>query len=84
MSLLIDRGTLRYVLMRSILHSCRVGYWEAAKWVAKIRDFSVEDKSRPVLLKTSMNTGHFGEGGRFQHLKTTALQYAFLIKTMKD
>jgi protease II len=28
-----------------------------------------------------MNSGHFGEGGRYQHLKTTALQYAFLMKT---
>lgn len=55
----------------------RVGYWEAAKWIAKVRDLAKLDEDRPVMLKTSMTTGHFGEQGRYQHLRTTALQYAF-------
>lgn len=60
----------------------RVGYWEAPKWVSKVRDCSSKNKNtKHILLKTSMNSGHFGEGGRYQHLKTTALQYAFLMKT---
>jgi oligopeptidase B len=61
---------------------CSVGYWEAAKWVAKIRDYADNNTSKPVLLKTSMTSGHLGEGGRHQHLKAAALEYAFFMKMM--
>lgn len=60
----------------------RVGYWEAAKWVSRLREYTILNYSRPILLKTNMNTGHFGEGGRFGHCKETAFEYAFLLKIM--
>lgn len=58
----------------------RVGVWEAAKWVAKVRDKTCPDCSRSVILKTNMAGGHFGEGGRYAHCEETAYDYAFLIK----
>jgi oligopeptidase B len=56
----------------------RVTYWEPAKWVAKLRATAVD--AGPFLLKTEMQAGHGGASGRFEGLKTTALEYAFAIK----
>lgn len=61
----------------------RVGVWEAAKWVAKLRDTTCPDCSSAVILQTNMNEGHFREGGRFAHCWETAYDYAFLIKAME-
>ena len=56
----------------------RVTYWEPAKWVARLRDMAPE--AGPYLLQTEMQAGHGGLSGRFEGLKTTALEYAFAIK----
>ncbi|PHS27810.1 MAG: S9 family peptidase [Robiginitomaculum sp.] len=56
----------------------RVTYWEPAKWVAKLRAMAPD--TGPFLLKTEMQAGHGGATGRFEGLKTTALEYAFAIK----
>ncbi|XP_078431787.1 prolyl oligopeptidase family protein [Wolffia australiana] len=68
------------VLVTASFHDSRVGVWEAAKWVAKVRDCSCPCCSRRIILRTNMTGGHFGEGGRFQECEETALDYAFLIK----
>ncbi|KAI3867369.1 hypothetical protein MKX03_036496 [Papaver bracteatum] len=60
----------------------RVGIWEAAKWVAKVRDKQGAGCSNSVLLKTNMIGGHFGEGGRFSQCEEVAFEYAFLMKAM--
>lgn len=60
----------------------RVGVWEAAKWVAKVRDVGCPSCSQSVILKTNMQSGHFGEGGRFTHCDETAFEYAFLMKAL--
>ncbi|XP_048228684.1 protease 2 isoform X3 [Ricinus communis] len=58
----------------------RVGIWEAAKWVAKIRDSTCFSCSSSVILKTNMAGGHFGEGGYYSQCEETAYDYAFLMK----
>lgn len=60
----------------------RVGVWEAAKWVAKVRDTTCPSCSSAVILQTSMDEGHFGGGGRFASCREKAYDYAFLIKNM--
>jgi oligopeptidase B len=54
----------------------RVGYWEAAKWVAKIRDYKLDDNI--ILYKTNMNFGHSGASGRFDYLKEAAEDLVFI------
>ncbi|OWM89438.1 hypothetical protein CDL15_Pgr024186 [Punica granatum] len=60
----------------------RVGVWEAAKWVAKVRDYRCSSCSRSVILRTDMAAGHFSEGGYSQHIEETAYDYAFLMKVL--
>jgi hypothetical protein len=54
------------------------GYWEPAKWVARLR--SLKTDNNMLLLKTELGAGHFSVTGRFERLKETALEYAFLLK----
>ncbi len=65
------------VLATGGLSDPRVTYWEPAKWVAKLREFSAGDA--PILLKINMEAGHGGASGRFDFLKEIALDYAFAV-----
>ncbi|WOK92034.1 hypothetical protein Cni_G00725 [Canna indica] len=77
-----QRGCYPPVLVQASFHDARVGVWEAAKWVARVRDKTCPTCSQSVILKTNMISGHFGEGGRYIHCEDTAFEYAFLIKSM--
>lgn len=70
-------------LVTASFYDSRVGVWEAAKWIARVRERSCPKCSRSIILKTNMNGGHFSEGGRFIHCEETAFEYAFLIKVME-
>ncbi|MEQ1883807.1 MAG: S9 family peptidase [Bryobacteraceae bacterium] len=70
------------MLITAGLNDPRVSYWEPAKWTAKLRRMKTDDNI--LLLKTNMGSGHFGASGRYEHLKETALEYAFLLDLMKE
>ncbi|KAL6983286.1 hypothetical protein U1Q18_016676 [Sarracenia purpurea var. burkii] len=70
------------VLVTASYYDSRVGVWEAAKWVAKVRDITCSKCSCSVILKTNMSGGHFGEGGRFGQCEEMSYEYAFLMKAM--
>lgn len=55
----------------------RVPYWEAAKWVAKLR--KCQTGKAPILLKTNLDTGHGGASGRYAFWKEIADEQAFLL-----
>lgn len=59
------------------LHDSQVQYWEPAKWVAKLRVMNQGDNK--LLLHTNLDAGHGGASGRFESLKETAKEYAFLL-----
>jgi oligopeptidase B len=59
----------------------RVQYWEAAKWVAKLRDLKTDDNL--LLLKTELGAGHGGMSGRYQGLRDVALEYGFILKVLQ-
>ncbi|MGI4746184.1 MAG: S9 family peptidase [Janthinobacterium lividum] len=65
------------VLATAGLLDDRLGYWEAAKWVARLRDRSTS--GRPVMLLTNMHAGHQGDAGEDAVLAQHALFYAFAI-----
>ena len=60
------------------LTDSRVTYWEAAKWVARLRDKTTGD--RPILLWTHLEAGHGGPSGRLAALEETAFAQAFALK----
>jgi len=68
------------ILITTGLNDPRVSYWEPAKWTAKLRAHQLD--GNPILLKTNMGSGHFGSSGRYEYLKETALEYAFLLDRM--
>jgi oligopeptidase B len=59
------------------LHDSQVGYWEPAKWVAKLRYTGTGRE--PIILQTELEAGHGGVSGRFSSLWQTAEVYAFII-----
>lgn len=61
-------------------HDVRVQYWEAAKWVAKLRYLRSNDQ--PLLLRTQMSAGHGGASGRYQAMREVAEEYSFLLKVI--
>ena len=65
------------LLVTAGLNDPRVTYWEPAKWVAKLRELKT-DKNE-LLLKTNMGAGHGGKSGRFESLKETAEEFAFIL-----
>jgi oligopeptidase B len=61
------------------LNDPRVGYWEPAKWVAKLRSLGVGTPERPLLLRTEMGAGHRGSTGRYDAWRDEARVQAFLL-----
>lgn len=65
------------ILATGGLNDPRVGYWEPAKWVAKLRALKT-DHNR-LLLRINMEAGHGGLSGRYGRLKDTAFEDAFMF-----
>ena len=65
------------MLVRTSLNDSQVGYWEAAKWVARLRANKTDDN--PILLRVNMGAGHGGASGRYDKLKDEAADYAWLL-----
>lgn len=68
------------MLVTGGLHDPRVGYWEPAKLVAKLRKLTANKTGKLLLLKLEMGAGHFSQSGRFDKLKEVAQEHAFLLK----
>lgn len=73
----VKRQDYPNMLITTGLHDSQVQYWEPAKWVAKLRDYKLDDNI--LLLHTNMEAGHGGASGRFEALKEVAEEYAFLL-----
>lgn len=59
----------------------RVFHWQPAKWVANLRWHKTDNNV--ILLKTQMQSGHFGKTGRFAHIEDNAHMYAFAVAVTK-
>ncbi|MBI3258401.1 MAG: S9 family peptidase [Ignavibacteriae bacterium] len=74
----VESKAYPHILALAGLSDPRVSYWEPAKWIAKIREKRTDNNT--IILKTNMDSGHFGASGRFDYLKEIAFQYAFVLK----
>ncbi|MDR7331290.1 S9 family peptidase [Roseateles asaccharophilus] len=66
------------VLAKTAINDSQVPYWEAAKYVAKLRELNLG--KAPVLFDINMTAGHGGASGRFDALRETARTYAFMLQ----
>ena len=69
------------MLVKTSLNDSQVMYWEAAKYTAKLR--SLKTDTNTLLLKINMGAGHGGSSGRYDALRETALDYAFLLTALE-
>ncbi len=67
-----------HLLVVAGLNDSRVTYWEAAKWVAKLR--SLKTDNNLLLLRIHMDSGHAGASGRFDYLREMAFDLSFALK----
>jgi len=76
-----DGHPVRYpdILATGGLTDPRVGFWEPAKWVAKLR---AANPANRVLLKTEMGAGHGGPSGRYDAWRDEAFVYAFVLDAL--
>ena len=65
------------VLAKTAINDSQVPYWEAAKYVAKLR--TLNTGGAPVLFDINMTAGHGGASGRFEALRETARTYGFML-----
>ena len=69
------------MLVRTSLNDSQVGYWEAAKWVAKLRELKTDEN--PLLLRVNMGAGHGGASGRYDKLREDAHDYAWVLRELR-
>lgn len=62
------------------LNDPRVGYWEPAKWVAKMRRLRTD--SNMLVLQTNLGAGHGGASGRYEAYRELADRYAFILHAL--
>jgi oligopeptidase B len=68
------------MLVKTSLNDSQVLFHEPAKWVAKLR--ATKTDKNPLLLKVNMGAGHGGASGRYDALRETAFDYAFMLTQM--
>ena len=65
------------MLVRVSINDSQVPYWEGSKLVAKLR--ALKTDHHPLLLEVNFGAGHGGASGRYDALKETAFNYAFVL-----
>ena len=65
------------MLVRTSINDSQVMYWEPAKYVARLRHLRTD--RNPLLLITNLGAGHGGASGRYDRLRETATEFAFLL-----
>lgn len=69
------------MLITAGLNDPRVGFWEPAKWAAKLRALKTDDNL--LLLRTNMGAGHEGASGRYDYLRDLAFEFAFMFHILE-
>ena len=69
------------VLVTSSLFDSQVQYFEPAKYVPKLREYSTSDN--PILLKMNLIGGHGGKSGKINSFEERSLEASFLLNLVK-
>ncbi|WP_370663981.1 S9 family peptidase [Massilia rubra] len=73
----IERKAYPAMLVTTGLNDSQVMYWEPAKYVAKLRAHKTDNND--LLLKTNMGAGHGGASGRYNAVKESAFNMAWML-----
>ena len=74
----LEKRAYPAILVTTSFNDSQVMYWEPAKYVARLRRLKTDD--HPLLLKIKMDpAGHGGASGRYDRLKDTSFEYAWLL-----
>jgi oligopeptidase B len=73
-------GAYPAMLVKTSLNDSQVGYWEPAKYVARLR--TLKTNTTPLLFKCNMGAGHGGASGRYDALREIAFDYAWILATV--
>jgi oligopeptidase B len=66
------------MLVKTSYNDSQVMYWEPAKYVARLRAHKTD--KNPLLFHINMDpAGHGGKSGRYEQLRETAFDYAFIL-----
>ncbi|OFY39295.1 MAG: oligopeptidase B [Bacteroidetes bacterium GWF2_40_14] len=65
------------ILATGGINDSQVLFHEPAKWVAKLRKYKTDDNL--VLLYMNMESGHGGATGRYDSIRDTAFEWAFIL-----
>jgi oligopeptidase B len=69
------------MLVKTSFNDSQVMYWEPAKYVAKMRALRTDHNT--LILKTNLSpAGHGGASGRYDRLKESAFDYAWILGQM--
>ena len=74
----IEKKSYPTMLVRTSLNDSQVMYWEPAKYVARLRELKTDNNL--LLFKVKLEPGgHGGASGRYDRLRDSAFDYAFIL-----
>jgi oligopeptidase B len=80
--LCVRQQTYPPMLLTAGYQDQRVGYWEAAKWVQRVRA-AAAGSGEGVLLKIEMEEGHAGAMDRYKSIRDVAFELAWVLDQVK-
>lgn len=76
----IGRKAYPSILVTTSLNDSQVLFHEPTKYVAKLR--SLKTDKNPLIFRCNMDAGHGGASGRYDSLRETAAEYAFMLSEL--
>lgn len=76
----LERKNYPNILVTTSFNDSQVGYWEPAKYTAKLRALKTDNNK--LLFKINMNAGHSGASGRYDYLKELAFEYCMILSML--
>jgi oligopeptidase B len=69
------------MLVTGGINDSQVLFHEPAKYVAKLRALKTDDNI--LILRMNMDSGHGGATGRYDKIRDTAFEFAFVLRNLQ-